>query len=157
VLGAAVLTEPLDGQLDVVPLNGMRGEAGEVQHVDREAQGLVRVPPLATRRIPADQHVVEPQQHLTVAGRWLCRKDDVDAFVGVEIVELDFECAGHMRVIAVTVIAGPSVDLDRSAGTAGAGRGDGEGCGCCHSHQAYGRGDGDPHGSGHRGEMEAIH
>jgi hypothetical protein len=81
----------------------MRGEAVEVELIDREFEGLVGVPPLTACGIFADQHVVEPQQHHSLAGRWLGREDDVDMFVGIEVVELDLKGAGDMRFVTLTV------------------------------------------------------
>jgi hypothetical protein len=152
VLGTA-LPGPLDGQLDVVALLRVRRDAREVEHRDREGERLVGVAPL-TGGVLADEHIGEPQQLLSLAGRRLRRKDDIDSFVLPEVVEFHLEFAREMRLPRAI---GSSVDLDRAAGAFAAGRGDGNGGHECHSEGAQGHGDGEPYGSGHRLQTEAVH
>jgi hypothetical protein len=103
---------------------------------------------LAPRRIPADQHAVEPQQNPSAAGGRLGLEDYVDAFVPAEVVELDLESTGQLWFIAVPVIVGTSVDPDRPDG-APAGCGDGDCRADRQSQGAKSADDGDPYGSRH--------
>jgi hypothetical protein len=125
----------------------MRREAVEVELIDRESQCLVGVPVPAPCWIPADQHLIEPEQYHSPAGRRLRPEDYVDAFVPAEVEELDLESTGQARFIAVTVRT--SVDFDRVGGARAAGRGNGDCCADRHSQSAQGADDGDPYGPGH--------
>jgi hypothetical protein len=126
----------------------MRSEAVQIELVDGEPQRLVRVTVPTPRRIPADQHVIEPQEHPSPAGGRLRPEDDVDAFVAAEVVELDLESTGQVRFPAISVTVGTGVDLNGPGGTPAVGRGDGDGRADRHSQNAHGADDGDPHGSG---------
>src|SRR5262249_22830802 len=114
--------DPLDGQLDVVPLLRLRLERAEPELAGGEDEGRVRIGLAPTRRVGTDQNIVTAKQFGAGAARRLDRKDDVHPLVLVEVEEINLELAADMRLVVDAVVEGFAVNLDGSVGAWRVGR-----------------------------------